>query len=408
MARARLLSLAIVLVTLVAWGFWSRERVPEQPLVPVGETVEHPPGERVQESQQGSSPSLLPSPVPAPSISLTLDVLSRYGPVVRCRIQGVPSEVRVLGGKVAGLAVMTEPGRLAFSVREPQGRSWLMAEHGEPTGDTVLVQWDADRPEGSRCLNEPLRWTSSATLEGRVVDHDGTPIPGGRVEGCGDELSVDGGGTFLGEIPPDPCVFTAVLGDLPGDPLELDPQPGELVEVTLVHPGAAHIRATVVNTAGNPEPAVRVHGCGASTTADSEGVARLIVPAGPCEVEASRKDGWWHTPSAPVEVELAVGERVELTLVLDEYQRGGLGYRFASWSSLVIEEVYPGTPAERGGLQAGDRIVSVDGVSTEGWSARGLIDQITGPDGTSVELTVESVDGRTWTRSFVREPMGDE
>jgi carboxyl-terminal processing protease len=56
-----------------------------------------------------------------------------------------------------------------------------------------------------------------------------------------------------------------------------------------------------------------------------------------------------------------------------------------------IEVVNPleGSPAWRGGVRPGDVIVEVDGVSTVGWSTNRAVDEITGPAGRSVELTVE-------------------
>ena len=57
------------------------------------------------------------------------------------------------------------------------------------------------------------------------------------------------------------------------------------------------------------------------------------------------------------------------------------------WITIVAP--LPGTPAERAGIQPGDRIVAIDGKSSEGWSpddARGLL---RGKTGSPVTLTVE-------------------
>jgi len=58
--------------------------------------------------------------------------------------------------------------------------------------------------------------------------------------------------------------------------------------------------------------------------------------------------------------------------------------RFYMW------RVFPGSPAERAGLQALDRIVAVDGQSTENLAtAADLANRIRGPEGTQVSITVQ-------------------
>lgn len=56
---------------------------------------------------------------------------------------------------------------------------------------------------------------------------------------------------------------------------------------------------------------------------------------------------------------------------------------------LRVSQVYPGTPAEKAGIEPGDLIVEVEGESLKGVSATASAAQIKGPAGTKVELTVE-------------------
>ena len=57
------------------------------------------------------------------------------------------------------------------------------------------------------------------------------------------------------------------------------------------------------------------------------------------------------------------------------------------WITIVAP--LPGTPAERAGIQPGDRIVSIDGRSTEGWTADDARGSIRGKTGSSLVLLIE-------------------
>jgi C-terminal peptidase (prc) len=56
---------------------------------------------------------------------------------------------------------------------------------------------------------------------------------------------------------------------------------------------------------------------------------------------------------------------------------------------ITIISPLPGTPAERAGIQPGDRIVAVDGKSTEGYTPDEARETLRGPEGSSVSITVD-------------------
>jgi carboxyl-terminal processing protease len=56
--------------------------------------------------------------------------------------------------------------------------------------------------------------------------------------------------------------------------------------------------------------------------------------------------------------------------------------------ALVVISPLKGTPAERAGIQSGDRIMEIDGTSTEGMTVDEAVQRIRGERGTVVELTI--------------------
>jgi carboxyl-terminal processing protease len=71
---------------------------------------------------------------------------------------------------------------------------------------------------------------------------------------------------------------------------------------------------------------------------------------------------------------------------------GGLGIQIAEKDGWVtVLATLPGTPAERAGLQTGDRIVEVAGESTEGWTDDDAVKVLRGPRGTPVNIKVQRI-----------------
>ena len=69
---------------------------------------------------------------------------------------------------------------------------------------------------------------------------------------------------------------------------------------------------------------------------------------------------------------------------------GGIGVKIVNVDdSVVIYEVIPGTPAERGNLLPGDRIRAVDGTDLTGLSVNKAAKLLRGEAGSSVEIAIE-------------------
>jgi carboxyl-terminal processing protease len=89
---------------------------------------------------------------------------------------------------------------------------------------------------------------------------------------------------------------------------------------------------------------------------------------------------------------------------------GGLGMQIEDQQGVVtVTRVFPGTPAERGGVMAGDRVMAVAGESMRGLRLDEVSGKLIGPPGTKVEVTfaragvTEPIVG-TFTRAVVHVP----
>src|SRR5690606_3512422 len=68
---------------------------------------------------------------------------------------------------------------------------------------------------------------------------------------------------------------------------------------------------------------------------------------------------------------------------------GGLGIQIAERNGrITVIAPPPGTPAERTGLRAGDRIVEVEGQTTEGWSDENAVQVLRGRTGTPANIKI--------------------
>ena len=81
----------------------------------------------------------------------------------------------------------------------------------------------------------------------------------------------------------------------------------------------------------------------------------------------------------------------------------GLGVELRSdKQSLLIVWVIPGSPAEEGGLKEGDRILTVDGITTRGRDTDSAADLLQGKEGTEVKLEIQTGLGRSREVSIIR------
>lgn len=89
-----------------------------------------------------------------------------------------------------------------------------------------------------------------------------------------------------------------------------------------------------------------------------------------------------HTSFLTADEAKAVDQSLSGTFVGIGVQVGG------QTNAVVVGSVIPGTPAEEAGLKRGDRIVAVDGKSTDGETIDAVVARVRGPEGQSVTLTI--------------------
>ena len=71
---------------------------------------------------------------------------------------------------------------------------------------------------------------------------------------------------------------------------------------------------------------------------------------------------------------------------------------------VVISEPYKGSPADRAGLRAGDKIIAIDKESAKGFTTEQVSSRLKGDPNTNVKVTIESlIDGKSRTLTIRRE-----
>ncbi len=103
-----------------------------------------------------------------------------------------------------------------------------------------------------------------------------------------------------------------------------------------------------------------------------------------------------HTAFLTAEEAKAVDDSLSGTFV-------GIGVQVSTETEeVIVGSVFPGTPAEEAGLRRGDRIVAVDGTTTEGETLDEVVARVRGPEGESVTLTIRRSGGADFDVTIVR------
>lgn len=134
--------------------------------------------------------------------------------------------------------------------------------------------------------------------------------------------------------------------------------------------------------------------------AGTEALAQLPAGASVVRIGTREVDSWndvtealREAPAGPVDVVIRdPAMSVQVDLPADAEARGAMLGAIRVWLEPVVGIVNPGTPAERGGLESGDRILSVGGVPVASWDE--FVERIQSQPGRRVELLLEREGGR--------------
>lgn len=167
--------------------------------------------------------------------------------------------------------------------------------------------------------------------------------------------------------------------------------PLALPEEEELAPGWGRLVVDVVDEQGRSDPRANLWVTDCMAEPDGRGVWK-VNEATTCDVQARRRDGALFA-RAGERVAVPAGDTTYLQLELPSARTGGLGVQIA-WDggAIRVDRVFPGTPAALEGLEAGDRIVEVDGVPVTELGLEGFVQAMTGPEGTDVHFVLEYED----------------
>jgi PDZ domain len=170
----------------------------------------------------------------------------------------------------------------------------------------------------------------------------------------------------------------------------------------------AGVDGLVVGAERFAEFTVGVAGCGAALIpVDVDGRFFIETVPGPCELVAWRFGGVLSLSGEPVSVDAVAGKDVEVSLTIPDFEPAGIGIRsHAEQRGILVEDVYPGGPADRYGLRPGDMIEAIDGAPTAGMEVDEFIALGVGPAGTAVRVAGTDHQGAPFELELSREVVG--
>jgi Carboxypeptidase regulatory-like domain/PDZ domain len=274
-----------------------------------------------------------------------------------------------------------------------------------------------DLAEGRRAL---LRLRTGGWIDGVVVDESGAAVPsftlgiesfasahGRSFRSVAGRRFEDPRGAFRWEkLAPGSYVLVATASDKPPARSDTVAVRGGMatsgVRIVLAQGGS--VTGHVYDERHAPLPDVDLRfdavssaidtGSGGGAKTDGAGQYRVDgAPAGLFTLRA-HKDGFRVRLLSGLRVDPHRTLTADITLTAVDggagIEFGGIGASLAqSGEGISLTAVFPGDPADRTGLRAGDRVVRIDGEDTDGMSVADVLQRIRGEPGASVGVTVQ-------------------
>jgi hypothetical protein len=329
------------------------------------------------------------------------DVLDPDGNPIKARVvacEGQPAEASAVSGDDGTFQL--PPSAIGCAV---------VAQHDEYEASDAAVLVEGRRAQ--------LRLRPGGAIEGVVVDDRGAPVPSFTIgvesfsgtqsrslRGTPPRKIDDPRGAFrLEKLAPGSYVLSAgAPGTPPGRSDSIDVAGGVATRgVRIVVPAGGTVAGLVVDERRVPIEGVELRfdavssviESSARTTTDSAGQYRLEgAPPGLFTLRA-QKDGYRIRMLSGLRVDSRRTLAQDIVLAAVD---GGAGLEFGGIGAnltptpegITMSGVGPGDPAERAGLRAGDRILAIDGESTDGMSMTDALQRLRGEAGTSVGVSV--------------------
>jgi carboxyl-terminal processing protease len=310
------------------------------------------------------------------------------------------------------------PGDVIVSVGAQQVRGSIgsRAPSSAPSGKQEVVV----RRKTDQLRLQVNAWPGGATLSERLAPFGGGVLVGGDAgHDVKDKYLDDFRGYITGDLD---RAFQAVcpagyqsfrMADGHGAVVPVNAEEERaLLQESLRATRKTYDLATMQITGVNAIVADDVAVVGGLVTASTRGAnSGTVSSPSALEVWVRQGENWFVAANLPVRIRVGLDTTAKGPAVdakaLEQRVTGkmvGIGVQLGpAEPGFRINEVFPGTPAERAGMRSGDIITAVGGRTMKGLSINEAVSLITGPEGTRVTVTVQHSDGSTRTVGLIRE-----
>ena len=119
-------------------------------------------------------------------------------------------------------------------------------------------------------------------------------------------------------------------------------------------------------------------------------------------------EAWSHKQPISLTTNFSIGQDKNPAKTAPPAHSTKIGYLGLLLTDNSIHQVFDGSPAEKAGIAAGDKIIEINEKSIFGLNGNGIANELIGPAGSDVEMIVEHVDTLRKLRLVRAEAVPDE